>query len=157
MIDAGTRSNIALLVSVGSLLVSGAGFVISAVNAYRDRPRLNVSSKLHNDDNGDPYRIAVTVVNSGRRPVILRMIGGYGREGGWGGTYLESEKGGIRLGEHEQHVFKLEKEGVVLLDKNGPDVPYDSMWIEDTLGNRHKIPNSREHITRMHPPTGASG
>lgn len=152
--DADTRSNIALLVSIGSLVVSGVAFV---VNTFRDRPRLKVSSQLYHDDNGDPYKIAVTVVNKGRRPVILRMIGGNGRKGGWGGTYFDSKKGGIRLGEHEHHEFEPDKEGVVLLDENGPDEPYHSMWVEDTLGNRHKIPNSREYIARMYPPRGSGG
>jgi hypothetical protein len=146
--DADSRSNVALLVSVGSLLVSGAGFVL---NAFRDRPRLKVSSTLYDDDSGDPYKLAVTVVNRGRRPVILRMIGGNGRKGGWSGTYLDSKKGGIRLGEHEHHEFELSKEDVVGSDEHGPDEPYDFMWVEDTLRNRHKIPNSHEHIERMYP------
>jgi hypothetical protein len=34
---------------------------------------------------------------------------------------------------------------------DGPEDPYDVMWIEDTLGNRHKIPNSREYIAQMYP------
>jgi hypothetical protein len=152
--DADTRSNIALLASFGSLLVAAAGFV---VNTFRDRPRLKVSSNLWHDDNGDPYKIAVDVVNKGRRPVILKMIGGYDRQGRWSGTYLDHDKGGIRLGEHEHKQFQLDKEKVVSMDEDGPDDPYDVMWIEDTLGNRHKIPNSREYIGRMYPKWNSSG
>jgi hypothetical protein len=29
------------------------------------------------------------------------------------------------------------------------------MWIEDTLGNRHKIPNSREYFAQMYIRPGA--
>jgi len=76
--DSDIRSNIALIVSIGSLLLSGAGFII---NTFRDRPRLKVSSVLYHDENGDPCRISVTVVNRGRRPVILRMLGGDARGG----------------------------------------------------------------------------
>lgn len=143
-----TRANIALLVSIGSLLISAAGFVI---NTFRDRPRLKVSSVLYSDDDGRPDKIAVSVVNKGRRPVILRKIGGNGRKGGAGWTYFDSKGGGIRLGENEHHEFEIDREGVVLLEDYGPDEPYDFMWIEDTVGNRHKIPNSREYIARMYP------
>jgi len=73
--------------------------------------------------------------------------------GGFGGAkYLGSSiNEGIRLGEHEHHELSIDKEGVITLDENGPDEPYDFMWIEDTLGNRHKIPNSREYIAKMYP------
>jgi hypothetical protein len=118
--DSDARSNIALLVSFGSLLVSAAGFV---VNTFRDRPRLKVTSNLWHDDNGDPYKIAVNVVNRGRRPVILRLIGGYDRKGEWDGTYLDHEKGGVRLGEHEHKQFQLDKEEVVMTSMDGPKTP----------------------------------
>ncbi len=144
-----TRSNVALAVSIGSLLVSGAGFVL---NTLLDRPRLKVSSALWEDDDGNPYKIAVTVVNKGRRPAILTMIGGTCRKGTGGGTYFDSKRSGIRLGEHEHHHFEIDKEGIVAIDRfGGPDQPYDFMWVEDTLGNRHEIPNSREYIARMYP------
>lgn len=146
--DTDTRSNIALVVSFLSVLVSGAGFLL---NAFRDRPRVKVTSVLYHDDDGSPYEISVTVVNKGRRPVILRMLGGTVREGGWGGSYLGTEHAGIRLGEHEQHVFKIDKEGVVAITESGPDEPYQFMWVEDTLGIRHKIPKSREYIAKMYP------
>jgi hypothetical protein len=149
--DTDTRSTIALFVSIGSLAVAGAGFVISAINALRDRPRLKISSRLYNDLDGNPYKITVTVVNKGRRPVILTKLGGACRSGGWVWTAFDSKNAGIRLGEHEHHEFEIDKEGVVGFDENGPDEPYDFMWIEDTLGNRRKIPNSQEYIAKMYP------
>lgn len=145
--DAVIRSNIALIVSGSSLVLSGVGF---ALNQFRDRPRLKVSSTLYHDDDGNPYKIGVTVVNKGRRPVILAMVGGNCRNGGWGGSDFISN--GIRLGENEHHQFEIDKEGVVAMDRyGGPDEPYDLMWVQDTLGNRHKIPNSHEHIAQIHP------
>ena len=146
--DTDTRATIALFVSVGGLLVSGAGFVL---NAFRDRPRLTVSSNLWHDDVGNPCKFHVSVVNKGRRPVILKMLGGNSRTGGWGGTYFASTKGGIRLGEHEHYEFEIDKEGGILLDESGPGGPYDVMWIQDTLGDRHDIPNTREYIEQLYP------
>lgn len=104
-----TRANIALLVSISSLLISAAGFVI---NTFRDRPRLKISSVLYSDDDGRPDKIAVSVVNKGRRPVILRKIGGNGRKGGAGWTYFDSKGGGIRLGENEHHEFETTEKGL---------------------------------------------
>ena len=60
--DSDIRSNIALIVSIGSLVMSGLGFII---NTFRNRPRLKMSSTLDRDDNGHPYKIAVTVVSRG--------------------------------------------------------------------------------------------
>lgn len=144
-----TRANVALIVSVISLLISGATFVL---NAFLDRPRVKVSSALWDDEDGNPYKIGVTVVNKGRRPVVLTMLGGTCRKGGGSGVYFDSDKKGIQLGENEQHQFEIDKEGVVAIDRyGGPDERYDFMWVQDTLGNRHKIPNSHEYIQRMYP------
>ncbi len=52
--------------------------------------------------------IAVQVVNKGRRPVILRLLGGHDSSGRWSGTYLDHEKGGLRLDEHGRHDFAIE-------------------------------------------------
>ncbi len=136
-------STIALVVSLGS-------FGVSAFNAFRDRPRLKVKSTFYDASewNDEPY-IRVEVVNRGRRPVILRMIGGYHSDGGGGGESIEHENGGLRLGEHERHDFTIDKEKAVLQGPDGPDHPYERMWIEDTLGNRHAIPNSRAYLKKL--------
>jgi len=136
-------SSIALLVSVGS-------FGVAAYNAYRDRPHLRVTSAFYGESEWGPARISVTVMNKGRRPVILRLLGGNNSQGEYSGTFLEHDKGGFRLGEHERHDFSITKEGAIMADPDAADEPYVRMWIEDSLGNRHAIPRSREYLAKLH-------
>jgi hypothetical protein len=149
-IDADTRSTIALLVSIGSLVVSLGGVGVSAYNSLRDRPRLKVTSRFFDvSDLGSPRRIYVNVVNKGRRPVILRLLGGYDNRGEFSGTFFDQDKGGLRLGEHERHDFKIEPDDAFIRGPDGPEEPYERMWIEDSLGNRYAIPRSREYIRQL--------
>jgi hypothetical protein len=97
-------STIALVVSLGSLGVA-------AYNSFRDRPRLKIISAFYEGSEWNPAPgISVNVVNHGRRPVILRLLGGYNSQGQYSGVFLEHDKGGIRLGEHERHDFSLEQD-----------------------------------------------
>jgi len=138
---ANVLSTIALLVSLGS-------FMVAAYNAFRDRPRLKVTSTFYDASEWGPAHMSVAVVNKGRRPVILRLIGGNSSSGS-SGTYIEHDKGGLRLGEHERHEFKIDRDEAVHSGPDGPEDFYDRMWIEDSLGNQHSIPKSREYIARM--------
>lgn len=134
-------STIALIVSVGS-------FGVAAYNAFRDRPRLRVTTKFYEFSEWGPARMDVVVVNMGRRPVILRLLGGHTSSDSYGGTLLESAKGGLRLGEHERHEFRIERDDAILPGPDGPET-YERMWIEDSLGDRHPIPQSQEHIPKL--------
>ena len=137
------RLTIALVVSLGS-------FGVSALNAFRDRPRVKVTGTFYeaSEYNMEPY-IAVQVVNRGRRPVILRMVGGFDSSGNAGGEYMEYDKGGLRLGEHERYEFNIEKEKAVMQGPDGPEDPFVQMFIEDSLGNRHAIPRSGEYLKKL--------
>jgi hypothetical protein len=136
-------STIALIVSVGS-------FGLAATNIFRDRPRVKITSALFEGSEYDPEpSIHIVVINKGRRPVILRMLGGSAADDDWSGEFLEYDKGGVRLGEHERWEHSVSKQGRTSMNPDGPDIIYTRMWIEDSLGNRYLIPHSREHIARL--------
>lgn len=135
-------STIALIVSLGSLSVSG--YV-----AFRDRPRLKITSRFVPASEYGPNRIVLALVNMGRRPVILRMLGGTSKNGAWAAEFLAHEKGGLRLGEHERYEHTLEKDDTVAFNPENEDLFYERLWVEDSLGNRHPVPNSHEHIKKL--------
>jgi hypothetical protein len=136
-------STIALVVSAGSLTLSG-------LSAFRDRPRLKITSKYVDASEYDENdSIWVVVVNRGRRPVILRLVGGTARDGQYGGEFLEYDKGGLRLGEHERYEKSIKADDAISFNPEGPDLLFERMWIEDSLGNRHEIPKSREFIAKL--------
>ena len=137
------------ILSTIALIISVAGFGLSALGVFRDRPRVKVTSTFYSADEFGPDQINVVVVNKGRRPVILRMIGGNGEGGGWSATNLATEKGGIRLGEHERWEHTIKPEHTVSFNPDGEDMRLERMWIEDSLGNRHSIPRSKEYVAKL--------
>lgn len=138
------------IVSTIALAISFGSFGVAVYNSFRDRPRLKVTSTLYDGSHGEPVHIQVEVVNAGRRPLILRLLGGDGSGNSWGGKHIEYEKGGLRLGEHEHHAFTIEKKDAVLYDPDdGPEETFKRMWIQDSLGNRYPIPKSSEYIGKL--------
>lgn len=135
-------SIIALVVAIGSLGVS-------AYVAFRDRARLKLISKFYEASEWGPSKIRVTVINQGRRVAILRLIGGSDSQGDWGGYFVEHEKGGRRLAEHERYEFDITKEDTVDFNRDGPELVYETLWVEDSLEVRHSVPNSRELIKKL--------
>lgn len=133
----------ALVVSIGSLVVTGLNF-------RRDTARLKVTAEFYPDSSdGTPF-IRVRMVNAGRRPVILRTIGGADGDR-WAARYIDHAAGGKRLGEHEhyEHIFQPND----LWDYDHPEDPdpfrFTELWVEDSLGVRHLVPKSREFIEKM--------
>lgn len=135
-------SSVALVVSLGSLSVS-------AYVAFRDRPRLKVSSRFLRASEYGPDRIVLTLINAGRRPVILRLLGGTSKIGKWSATFLGKDEGGLRLGEHEHYEHTIEKEDTVTFDLDSDDIVFECLWVEDSLGNRYHVPNSEQHIAEL--------
>ena len=68
--------------------------------------------------------------------------------GQYGGTHLDHESGGKRLGEHERHEIVVRKNDTVLL---GPedDMLFEVLWVEDSLGTQYLVPGSREFIKKL--------
>lgn len=67
-------------------------------------------------------KTASPIVNAGRRPIIMRLSGGEDSQGEWGGTYLDHEGGGVRLGEHEALERYIEKNDPLEFNPEGPDI-----------------------------------
>lgn len=134
--------------SVAAILISIAGFGLSFFVVFRDRPRLKVTSSYFDAWEQGPAKIQVVLINRGRRPVILRLLGGHDSDGEYGGTFLKHDEGGLRLGEHERHELYIERDDTVLFAPDD-DVIYEEMWVEDSLGNRHTIPNSKAYIAKL--------
>ena len=91
-----------------------------------------------------PY-IEVTIVNAGRRPIILRMWGGSDEKGEWVGHFLGEEKRGLRLGEHERHDLSLDKNDLLSETPDG-EVLFHDLWVEESLGRRHPIKDAKANV-----------
>lgn len=135
-------SILAVLIALGSL-------GISLYSTVQDRPRLRIRSLYFTASEYGAARIQIVLVNVGRRPVILRMFGGYNSAGEHMGTILKSEQGGLRLAEHERYEFIVRKEDVIDMTPDGEEFVYVQLWVEDSLGNRHPVPNSEGFIRRL--------
>jgi hypothetical protein len=92
--------------------------------------------------------MTVSVVNAGRRPVILKMWGGHDADGHWIGTRLGKDASGLHLAENEHYEFVLRKDDLLQL---GPaeDVELCDIWFEDTLGQRHRVKEAKKNITKL--------
>lgn len=137
------------VLAIVALIISVASLLLSFYATYQDRPRLKVTSNFIEASEWGPARIHVTMINAGRRPVILRLLGGADSSGDWSGSFLEHDKGGVRLGEHERHEADIEKDDTYFTTPVGEDLLFESMWVEDSLGNRHAIPNSASYIKKL--------
>lgn len=135
-------STLALLVACGSLVVA---FLV----ACRDRPRLKIVARFIDASDYGPDRIELKFINLGRRPVILRTLGGTSRDGTWSAEFLEREKGGIRLGEHEAFEHTICKEDTLAFHPSNEDLLYDTLWLEDSLGRRHPVLASQALIKKL--------
>ena len=136
-------STVALAIALGSL-------GLSAFNAVRDRSKLKFITKFCEASEHEPARFAYSVVNAGRRPVVLCIAGGSDASGHWAGERLGESKDGIRLGEHERLERAYTKDDVVHLGETAEtDLVLDVLWVEDSLGNRHEVPGSRAAMKRL--------
>lgn len=134
--------------SIAAILISIAGFALSFFVVFRDRPRLKVTSKYLDACEYGAAKIQVVLTNRGRRPVIVRLLGGHDSNREYGGKFFKPDEGGLRLGEDERHELYIERDDTVLFAPDD-DVVYDEMWVEDSLGNRHAIPNSKAYIAKL--------
>jgi hypothetical protein len=143
-------SNAAIWVSCAALLVSIASFGISFFNFKRDTAKLKISAEFFDDSPYGQRFMRVGMVNVGRRPVIVRLIGGSNGDR-WSGTYLDHDSGGKRLGEHERYEKIFNRDDMFVSDDFGEDESFNfaEMWVEDSLGVRHPVPNSRELVRRL--------
>lgn len=137
--------------SISALLISLASLVISIRSHLQDHGRIHAFSTFHEgqDEKYDPPILSISIINRGRRPVILRLLGGDIKPTGWSGTYYNYSKGGNRLGEGERHDQQLGMEDLVSNDSEGNFNNFIDLWVEDTLGRRVKIKDARENIEKF--------
>jgi len=137
------------VLSIIAIVISVASFSVAFYSAFQDRPRLKIRSQYFDASEWGPSHFTITLVHKGRRPIILNLLGGADAAGNYGGTYFDHDKGGRRLGEHERYEQTVDYEGTIQLNPEGDDLLFSKMWVEDSLGNRHPIPNSESFIKRL--------
>lgn len=134
-----------------SICVSGLAFIAAIVSLYlhfQDRPSLKIISKFVPGSGYGAAYIAVSIINAGKRPLIVRMWGGNGENGNWVGEFLGEKKKGLRLAEKERHDMALKKDDMFATTP-GDKVIFNELWIEDSLGKRHAVPNSKEYVSKL--------
>ncbi len=142
------------VISVIAICLSIASFALGLANFFRDRGRVKAMCRFTTGYDGDDPHLLASVVNSGRRPVVLRMWGGTDKAGVWGGTMLKSAEGGHRLGEHERLDLTITAQEVLHFVPDGEDIIYANLWFEDTLGRRHQMKGAKAAIRELMSPAG---
>lgn len=129
-----------------ALLVSCISLGLSFWFGYRDKVSLNAKSKfLPAHPEYDRAHLQIKVVNKGRRVAVLTLFGGNLEDGGWQGESLGSEGKGLHLTENQFYERKFYKEDVLAVAPDS-ESPYVDLWFEDSLGSRHTVKHSKEHI-----------
>ena len=137
-----TRSEI---LAILAFLVSVTSLCFSAYFGLRDRGRIRAESKFYPSSEYTYARMAIALVNKGRRPIVLRMLVGTSEDGEWVGEYLGHKKGGLRLAEHERIDINFEREDAIGMTADH-DIVFADLWVEDSLGRRYQVKNAREHL-----------
>jgi hypothetical protein len=134
-----------------SICVSGLAFITSILSLYlhfQDKPLLKIISKFVPGSEYGPAYVAVSIINAGKRPLIVRMWGGSDKNGEWIGQFIEKKREGFRLGEKERYDIALKKDDM-FVSSPGVDIVFNELWIEDSLGKRYAVPNSKEYVSKL--------
>lgn len=136
------------IISTIALIVSMCSVSFSLYFGLRDRGKLKATSKFYAASEYGPAKIVVNLVNTGRRPINLRLMGGSDENGLWSAEYFNSKKEDFFLKEHGQHEVIMTKED--LGDFNREEVVvFDYLWVEDSLGKRHTVKESKNNIKKI--------
>lgn len=137
-------------ISIFALLVSMISLAISWHFGFRDRANLKTSSVFYpSHPDYDEAHIKVEIVNHGRRPTILTLLGGDFEDGNWSGENIGEVGKGLRLSEHEKYERSIYQRDLLYVGPEGVMNEYINFWFEDTLGNRFEVKNSRELIKKL--------
>ena len=140
------------VISIVSLAVSAVSLSVSGYVVFIDRARVRARSEFfpaHEDEDKRlrPASMRVEIVNMGRRPVVLTMMGGYYENNGWSGTYLGERDKGIRLEENGRFTEDIDRQHHVVWSRE-MDAAID-LWVEDTLGRRYRVKGAKDHLNRL--------
>jgi hypothetical protein len=136
------------LISLVALVVACVSLIATLYVNFRDTASLKATSVYVPYWEENPAHMNISIVNAGRRPVILRMFVKAESKAKWVGTFLDKDDGGLRLGEHERYETKLEEHELV---EQTPDeeVTINDLWFEDTLGRRHAVKNAKLSLKQL--------
>jgi|GEM_PF-1785691 len=132
-----------------ALIISGLSFAVSFWNVFRDRSRLDLKSGLiESHPEYGHEQIWFKAINKGRRPIYIRTVGGNLSVHGWMGTHIGETDFGLKLEEGQFYEAYWNRNDIFA---DGPDFEdeYIDIWLEDSHGKRHKIPNSKKYIQRL--------
>ncbi|MBA4719380.1 MAG: hypothetical protein HRO68_09910 [Nitrosopumilus sp.] len=131
-------SSIALIISI-----------LGVYLRYQDKPTLKIISKYcpATINLGNSY-IALSIINTGKRPLVIRILGGNDKNGKWAGSFINDQKAGLRLDEKERYDIALYKDDMVEMTPDD-DVIFVKLWVEDSLGKRYFVPDSKKHVSKL--------
>lgn len=134
-------------IAFAALMVSLVSLNFSILSYLRDRPKLKITAKRYLSEQYPGY-IEIKAVNVGRRPIFLIILWGRERDGARSGSFLDYEGPGVKLSEHEFKTFKIthlprgeNQYSPTVMNDDDDFIEFDQMWIEDSLGRRHSVPN----------------
>lgn len=138
-----------MTLSVLAIAISGMSLLISLWALLRDRSWLKVYSEFYpgHKDYGPPG-IKFKAINKGRRPIYIRSIGGNLKGRGWQSIHVGDSEFGKKL-EENQYIEESWSKDDLIADAPDYTDSYVSIWIEDSLGRRYKVPRSKRYIKRL--------
>ena len=139
-----------------AIITSGSALGVSLLNYRRDRAVLQAkSSCIESLDDGLAW-ISIDIVNRGRRPIKLDSWAGAATQGmfrridGMKSTTSKFIKADVvDLSENETHNLRLELMQLESTLFDGETFRFDEIWIEDTVGRKHRIKGIRESIVSL--------
>ena len=140
--------NRAEIISAIALFVSILSLLASVLFNLRDRAHVIATCRFMPWWEENSAHVSVTVVNAGRRPIILRMWAGAESKEKWVGTSLGERGTGLRLAEHETYEFSIQKHELIAVTPD-EDVSIQDLWFEDTLGRRHPVKDAKANLARL--------
>lgn len=135
------------VISLAALAVSSLSACFAAYVLFQDRPRIRAKSAFQAGWEGSEATVAISIVNMGRRPIVLRLWRGDDLNGSTVGTYLQHPEG-ITLTERKRYDLRLRKADL-LATTPGEDVHLRDVVFEDTLDRRLAIQGIRENLDRL--------
>ena len=91
----------------------------------------------------------VKVINAGRRVAVLQVFGGTHVGGGSSGEMLGDNRTGHSLSEQEALEKTYRWEDLHMMAPDGDVHTYECLYVEDTLGRRHVIKDSKKNIKKL--------
>jgi hypothetical protein len=137
------------LISWLALFSSLVSLACSIYFNLRDRAAVMTRSRVINDWYGGLASLEISIINKGRRAIILRMWGGTDGTVRWVGTVIGKNGEGSRLGEHERFSVVLSMEDLEGDTTPDESIEFSDLWFEDTLGTRYFVEGARRHIAEL--------